>query len=104
MTSYEQPAQIIQKLKTIDQYGFEAMVNNLLHQGAFPEIGNEDASVEQFGINIEKERTIRSAPRADAEIRSQEIKIESSVHENWTRKLNEVLQKNKGKRLRSFAL
>lgn len=103
MTTHEQQAQIIQNLKTIDQYGFEAMVNNLLHQGAFPEIVDEDASVEQFGINIEKKRTIRSAPRADAEIRSQGIKIESSVQENWTGKLNEVLQKNKGKGIRSFA-
>lgn len=103
MSSEAQQEQIIQRLKTIDQYHFEAMVNNLLHQGAFPEIANEDASVEQFGINIEKKRTIRSAPRADAEIRLQGIKIESSTQEDWSGKLNEVLQKNKGKSIGFFA-
>lgn len=102
MSSQAQEEQIIQRLKTIDQYSFEVMVNDLLHQGAFPDIANEEVSVEQFGINIEKKRTIRSAPRADAEIRLQEIKLESSVQENWTGKLKEVLQKNKGKSVRSF--
>ena len=98
----QQEEQIIQRLATVDQYDFEAMANDLLHQGAFPEIVNEDALVEQFGINRAKRRTIRSKPRADAEIRSQGIKIESSVQANWTRKLNEVLQKNKGGNIRSF--
>jgi len=99
----QQEEQIIQRLKTIDQYDFEAMVNNLLHQGAFPEIVNEDASLGQYGINIEKKRTIKSAPRADAEIRSQGVTLEYSVQENWISKLNEVLQKNKVKKIRSFA-
>jgi len=99
----QQEEQIIQRLKTIDQYNFEAMVNNLLHQGAFPEIAYENALVEQFGINIEKKSTIRSTPRADAEIRSQELKIESTTQEDWTGKLIEVLKKNEGKSIRRFA-
>jgi hypothetical protein len=103
MSSQAQVEQIIQKLKTIDQYRFEVMVNNLLHQGAFPEIANENASVEQFGVNVEKKRTIKSAPRSDAEIRLQGIKIESSVQEDWPGKLIEVLQKNKGKNVEFFA-
>lgn len=103
MTSQAQQEQIVQRLRTIDQYGFEAMVNNLLHQGAFPDIMNEGASVEQFGINVDKRRTIKSAPRADAEVSLQGIRVESSVQENWTGKLNEVLQKNKSKSIKIFA-
>ncbi len=103
MSSQAQEDQIIQRLKTIDQYHFEKMVNNLLYQGAFHEIANEGAPIGQFGINIDKKRTIRSAPRADAEVSWQGLKIESSVQGNWTAKLNEVLQKNKGKSIRIFA-
>jgi hypothetical protein len=57
----------------------------------------------QFGINYEKVRTIRSAPKADSEVSSLELKIESSVQENWIAKLKEVVQKNKGKSIKAFA-
>ena len=93
--TYQQQEEIVQRLKTIDQYDFEVMVDSLLHQGAFPEIVSEGALVEPFGINMEKKRTIKSAPRADAEIRAHELKIESSTQENWIQKLKEILQKNK---------
>lgn len=86
--------QIIQKLKTIDQYKFESMVNNLLHQGAFPEIVDINSSLEPFGVNIEKERTRKSSPRSDAELITGEVKIESSVQENWQTKIKEIITNN----------
>ena len=46
--------QIIQQLKIIDPYRFEWMISNLLHQGAFPEIVDQNASIVSFGINIER--------------------------------------------------
>ena len=79
------------------------MVNNLLNQGAFPEIANEGASLGVYGINVEKRRTIKSAPKADAEIRFQGLKLEYSAQQDWISKLKEVLQKNRGKEIRSFA-
>jgi hypothetical protein len=88
--------QIFQKLKTIDQYTFEHMVNNLLYQGAFPEIAKEGTVIGQFGINLLKRRTRKSAPRTDAEVRTEGLAIEYSVQENWSAKLIEVLRKNKG--------
>jgi len=95
--------QIIKRLKTIDQVHFEEMVNNLLYQGAFPEITYEGAVLGQFGTNIEKNRTIKSSPKADAEVNSQGLKIESSVEEDWRGKLKQVVQKNKSKPVRKFA-
>ncbi|MFC1928824.1 hypothetical protein ACFLXK_04390 [Chloroflexota bacterium] len=95
--------QIIKRLKTIDQVHFEKMVNNLLYQGAFPEITYEGVVLGQFGTNIEKNRTIKSSPKADAEVNSQGLKIESSVEVDWRGKLKQVVQKNKSKPVRKFA-
>lgn len=94
--------QIVQALKTIDQYSCESMIDNLLHQGAFPEIIADHASVEVFGINIEKRRTIKSSPRADAELTLKGIVVESSVQEDWRSKFSEVLAKNKRRRIKKF--
>jgi len=94
--------QIIQKLKTIDQYGFESLVNNLLQQGAFPEVLNNDASVEPFGVNIEKERTRKSSPKSDTESITGDIKVESSVQANWESKLKEVVEKHKNQTINKF--
>lgn len=99
----QQEEQIIQRLKTIDQFTFEMMVNNLLNQGAFPEIANEGASLGLYGINVEKRRTIKSAPKADAEIRFQGLRLEYSAQEDWISKLKETLEKNRGKEIKSFA-
>jgi hypothetical protein len=94
--------QIIQKLKTIDQYGFESLVNNLLQQGAFPEVLNRNASVEPFGVNIEKERTRKSSPRSDTESIIGNIKVESSVQASWGSKLKEVVEKHKNQTINKF--
>lgn len=99
MTSEDQ---IVQKLNTIEQYNFELMVNNLLYQGAFHEIVDEHALIESFGINIEKRRTIKSRPRADAELTLKGIVIESSTQKDWRSKLKELLEKNKGRKINKF--
>jgi len=93
---------IIKKLKTIDQYKFEAMICNLLHQGAIPEIVEPNASIETFGINNEKERTRKSPFRTDAELITGEVKIESSVNVDWKSKLKKDINKNKGKPIKKF--
>ncbi len=95
--------QIIQRLTIIDQYAFQHMVDHLLYQGAFPEIAAEGALVGQFGINIIKRRTIRSAPRPDAEIRLEDLAIECSVDEKWPAKLRKDVEKNRGKHFGKFA-
>ena len=95
--------QIIQKLKVIDQCSFELMVGNLLHQGAFPEIVSGNASIELFGVNIEKKRTIRSSPRSDAELVLEKVVVENSVQENWQTKLREAIEKNRQKEIKKFA-
>lgn len=95
--------QIIQRLRTIDQYVFQHMVDHLLYQGAFPEIAPENALVGQFGINILKRRTIRSAPRPDAEIKLEDLGIECSVEEKWPAKLRDVVEKNREKHYTKFA-
>jgi hypothetical protein len=59
MTSQAQEEQIIQRLKIIDQYDFEEMVDSLVYQGAFPEIADEDTLLEPFGTNVEKRSTIK---------------------------------------------
>ncbi len=94
--------QIIQKLKTIDSCRFELMIDNLFHQGAFPEIVNSNASIEIFGVNVEKERTRKSSLRSDAELITGEVKIESSTQENWQLKLKEVIKKNKDRVIKKF--
>ncbi len=103
MTSQAQEGQIIERLKIIDQYDFEEMVNSLVYQGAFPEIADADAFLEPFGTNVEKRSTIKSAPRADAEIRSRGLKIEKSTEEIWPNKLKQDVQKHKGEEIRFFA-
>lgn len=95
--------QIIQKLKIIDQYRFELLIDNLLHQGAFPEIINRNTSIEPFGINIEKERTRGSSPRYDTESITGEVKIESSVQETWESKLKGIIDKHKNQTINKFA-
>lgn len=95
--------QITQQLMRIDQYDFQHMVDHLLYQGAFPEIAPKNAVVGQFGINILKRRTIRSAPKPDAEIRLEDLGIECSVEEKWPAKLRDVVQKNRGKHYAKFA-
>jgi len=94
--------QIFQGLRTIDQYTFEHMVNNLLYQGAFPKIAEEGSVVGQFGINLLKHRTHKSAPRPDAEVSVEDLAIEYSVQEDWSAKLIEVVGKNKGNHCRKF--
>lgn len=95
--------QIIERLMIIDQYAFAHMVDHLLYQGAFPEIAVENALVGQFGINVLKRRTIRSAPRPDAEISLEDLAIECSVDEKWQAKLREDVGKNQGKHFGKFA-
>jgi len=94
--------QIIQQLKIIDQYKFEWMISNLLHQGAFPEIVDQNASIVSFGINIEKKRTRKSLSRSDAELITGEVKIEKSIQVNWKSKFIEDIEKNKGKLIKKF--
>jgi hypothetical protein len=77
---------IIQKLKIIDQYNFESMIDSLLHQGAFPEIVNQNASLQPYGVNMENRRTRKSFPRADTELITHSLKVESSVQVNWKSK------------------
>ena len=93
---------IIQKLKIIDQYNFELMINNLLHQGAFPEIVNLNASIEPIGVNIEKRRTRKSFPRSDTELITHGLKVESSVQEDWKSKFKGVIENNKDQPIKKF--
>ncbi len=94
--------QIIQKLKIIDQYKFEWMISNLFHQGAFPGIVEQNASIVPFGVSTEKERTRKSFPRSDAELITGEVKIESSVQVDWKSKFKEVIENNKGQPIKKF--
>lgn len=95
-------SKIVDKLETIDQYRFERLVDNLLHQGAFPQVAQKNSFLESFGTNIEKERTIKSAPRADAEIGLLGIKVEKSVEEDWRGKLKKDIRKNQSKIIKKF--
>lgn len=94
--------QIIQKLKIIDQYKFEWMISNLFNQGAFPEIVDQNASIEPFGVSIEKERTRKSFPRSDAELITYGLKVEISVQEDWKSKFKEVIESKKGQPIKKF--
>ncbi len=94
--------EIIRKLNVIDQYFFEVMVWNLLHQGAFREIGRNNASFEIYGVNIEKGRTIKSPSRSDVELVSKGIVVESSVRADWKGKLEEDIKKNRQKEIKTF--
>lgn len=78
------------------------MISNLFHQGAFPEIVGLNASIEPFGISIEKARTRKSLSRSDAELITGEVKIESSVQVNWKSKFIKDIEKNKGKPIKKF--
>ena len=93
---------IIQKLKIIDQYNFESMIDSLLHQGAFPEIVNQNASLQPYGVNMENRRTRKSFPRADTELITHSLKVESSVQVNWKSKFKEVIENNKGQSIEKF--
>ncbi len=94
--------QIIQKLEVIDPYSFEVMVGSLLHQGAFREIVGDNASVEIFGANMEKGRTIKSSPRSDLELASEGLVVENSVRADWKIKLKEDINKNRQKEIKTF--
>lgn len=94
--------QIIQKLKIIDPYKFELMINNLLNQGAFPEIVDQNATIESFGVCIEKGRTRKSSPRSDSELITHGLNVESSVQEDWKSKFKKVIEDNKGKSIKKF--
>lgn len=95
--------QIIQELKVIDQCSFELMVGNLLHQGAFPEIVSDNASIELYGVNIEKRRTVPSSSRSDAELAAEGVVVEKSVQAVWRSKLKKEIEKNRQKEIRKFA-
>ena len=90
------------ELDRVDQYSFERLIDNLLHQGAFPEVAPRNALVESYGTNIEKRRTIRSAPRTDAELYVSGTKIEKSVRDNWRRKFREDIENNAGRAIKRF--
>ena len=97
------PTKITAKLKVVDQYKFAALVDNLINQGAFPDISPAGVPVDSFGVNIEKQRTIKSPGRADSEIPSLGLKIETSVLEDWPKKLKKELDKYKANPPTKFA-
>ena len=86
---------IIGKLKIIDQANFERLIDNLLYCGAFADVCPQNSFIEPFGVNPEKNRTIKSPSHADAEIVFQGAVIEKSVRENWEDKFKEDVAKNK---------
>jgi len=93
---------IIQQLKIIAPFKFESMICHLLHQGAFLDIVEKNASIIPYGINMEKARTRKSSPRSDAELIIRKLKIESSVQEDWKSKFKEVIKKNKGQPIKKI--
>ena len=86
-------SEIIAKLNRIDQLKFGRLVDNLLWAGAFPKILEKHAFIEPFGSNVAKERTVKSAPFADSEIRSEGIVIEHSVEAKWEGKFKKEIKK-----------
>lgn len=93
---------IIQQLKIIDPPKFESMICNLLHQGAFPEIVHQNASIIPYGINMEKARTRKSSPRSDAELIISGLNVESSVQGDWKSKFKDAIKKNKNQPIKNF--
>ncbi len=93
---------IIQQLKIIDPFKFEWMINSLFHQGAFPGIVEQNASIVPFGVSTEKERTRKSFPRSDSELITGEVKIENSVQVDWKSKFKKVIENNKGQTIKKF--
>lgn len=95
-------AQIIEKLKKVDQYKFGRLIDSLLYNGAFPGVVPKYSVIEPYGTNIDKERTIRSSPRADTEVQAVDAKVESSVRADWEKKFKEEVEKHKGKGYEKF--
>ena len=95
-------SKIIDRLKKIDQYHFERLIDNLIYQGAFPEIIKNNSSVESFGANIAKERTRKSANRSDSEIRYPDTAIEKSVNQDWQQKFKGDIAKKPSEGIEMF--
>jgi len=94
--------QITDKLKRIDQTSFGRLVDGLLYAGAFHDIVPKHSFVESFGVNIDKQRTVKSAPFADTEIQTLDIKVESSVEVDWAAKFKREVAKYEGREVATF--